>query len=424
MARTARNQKLDTRTARSRLGAAKSPYWTSLSPGHSLGYRKGKKGGVWLAKLVLDGLRREHKIAAADDTLDADGVTILSFAQAQSHARDWFEAAKRTEHGANIDDLTVADAIDGYVDAYMKEGKGLKSMRYAIDAHILPKLGDKRLLKLSHRQIEEWHRQLAELPPRTRTRTGQRQQYRDTSADPEAKRRRKSTTNRMLTVLKAALNHAAREYSGLSDDAWRHVKPFREADAAKVRYLGDNEARRIVNACEEPFRALVSAALVTGCRYGELAALRVADYDRDARTIFVGASKSGKSRYVVLTDEAVTLFDRATFQKGGVDLLLPRADGRAWGKSHQVRPLELACQRARISPSVNFHVMRHTYASRLVMQGADLIVVAKQLGHSDTRMVERHYGHLAESYVATSVRAAFTDMGLVASDNVTQFEHA
>ena len=38
------------------------------------------------------------------------------------------------------------------------------------------------------------------------------------------------------------------------------------------------------------------------------------------------------------------------------------------------------------------------------MGGMPLMVVARNLGHADTRMVERHYGHLAPSYVAESVR--------------------
>jgi integrase len=48
-----------------------------------------------------------------------------------------------------------------------------------------------------------------------------------------------------------------------------------------------------------------------------------------------------------------------------------------------------------IIPPINFHGLRHTWASLAVMNGMPLLVVAKNLGHSDTRMVEKHYGHLA-----------------------------
>ena len=45
-------------------------------------------------------------------------------------------------------------------------------------------------------------------------------------------------------------------------------------------------------------------------------------------------------------------------------------------------------------------------------------VIAAQLGHSDTRMTERHYAHLAPSYVADTVRAALPGMGIVEETNL------
>jgi hypothetical protein len=46
------------------------------------------------------------------------------------------------------------------------------------------------------------------------------------------------------------------------------------------------------------------------------------------------------------------------------------------------------------------------------MAGGPLMVVARNLGHSDTRMVEKHYGHLAPSYVADAIRAAAPKFGI------------
>jgi integrase len=66
---------------------------------------------------------------------------------------------------------------------------------------------------------------------------------------------------------------------------------------------------------------------------------------------------------------------------------------------------------ANITPSVNFHCLRHTYASHAVMNGVPLLVVAKNLGHTDTRMVEQHYGHLAPSYIADAIRAGAPQFG-------------
>jgi len=61
--------------------------------------------------------------------------------------------------------------------------------------------------------------------------------------------------------------------------------------------------------------------------------------------------------------------------------------------------------RAKIAPAITFHILRHTWASLAVMAGVPLMVVAKNLGHSDTRMVEKHYGHLAPSFITEAIRA-------------------
>jgi integrase len=121
--------------------------------------------------------------------------------------------------------------------------------------------------------------------------------------NPEEVRARRSTANRHLTILRAALNHAFHEGRVSADEPWRKVKPFREADAAVVRFLKTAECVRLVNACGPAFRALVRGALVTGCRYGELTRMRAADFNAETGMITVRLSKAGKPRHVVLADE-------------------------------------------------------------------------------------------------------------------------
>jgi hypothetical protein len=114
VARTVRNQKLDTRSARAKLPAKKSPYWVSLAPGCTLGYRKGSKGAVWLAKIVRDGMRRETTLGTADDVLDPDGVLAIGYPQAQAKAREWFEAVVRP--ATYTGPYTVREAVADYLD--------------------------------------------------------------------------------------------------------------------------------------------------------------------------------------------------------------------------------------------------------------------------------------------------------------------
>lgn len=202
-----------------------------------------------------------------------------------------------------------------------------------------------------------------------------------------------------------------------SDDAWRRVKAFREADAARICYLSDDQCRRLVAACDEDFRSLVIAALLTGCRYAEIAGLVVEDFNADSGTVRIQTSKSGKPRHVALSDEGRRFFERQVLGKRRDAVMSVRAKGQRWKRADQQRPLAAACTKIALE-DVTFHGFRHTYASRLAMKGVPFAVIAAQLGHADTRMVEKHYGHLAPSYVAGTVRAAFRSIGLSTADNV------
>lgn len=76
-----------------------------------------------------------------------------------------------------------------------------------------------------------------------------------------------------------------------------------------------------------------------------------------------------------------------------------REDGTGWRPYVHYKKFNAACIRAGIHPPLHFHGLRHTYASHAAMAGIPLNVIAKQLGHRDTLMVERHYSHLGSSYV-------------------------
>ena len=58
--------------------------------------------------------------------------------------------------------------------------------------------------------------------------------------------------------------------------------------------------------------------------------------------------------------------------------------------------------------------------STLAMRGVPLGVIATQLGHADTRMTEKHYAHLAPSYVADTIRAQFPNLGITDASKVTR----
>ena len=416
MARTVRDAKTDTRTARHRLLARREPYWTWIAPGRALGYRKGVKGGFWIAKYRdASGKRSCNALGAADDVLEPDGRELLSFSQAQAKARDWFDRTSRQRCNSHMPcgKFTVRHAIEDYLSWFERNRKSVNRTRSVCEYAILPRLGDFDAQMLTKKQIEDWHAEIASQPAKLRTSTtATRINFRPLS-DSEAARRRRSTANRVLTVLKAALNHAYREGHIDSDDAWRRVRPFRGVDVARSRYLVDDEIERLADACTGSFRDLVLAGLMTGARYGELMQIKASDLDCQAGTIHIRTSKNGKGRYVILIDEGLTFFRRLAYGKGPEALVLTKDNGTSWKASEPQRPLKRACKAARIEPAIGFHMLRHTYASRLAMSGVPLAIIAAQLGHSDTRMVEKHYGHLAPSYIADTIHAMMTPLGVI-----------
>jgi integrase len=402
MPRKVRDANLETRTARNRLKVAHKPYFRLIEPGLHLGYRKLADGpGTWVARrysgngaYAVENLRApDGAIILADDFADADGDRVLNFAQAQTRVR-----GPRVAAGA----YTVANAMDDYIRFLQSDGRSehsLQDARYRANALILPQLGTVKVAQLTSDRLRRWRDELVSVGPRLRTRKGEEQKYRDGD-----KRASRASANRTWTTLRAALNHAFSEGKTDSDSAWRKVKPFRSVEVARVRYLSVAEAKRLINACDADFRQLVQAALQTGARYGELINLEVRDFNPDGGTLAIRQSKSGKPRHVILTDEGQRLFAALAAGRGGHTLMLRKADGQAWGAGHQVRPMQEACERAKITPAVNFHALRHTWASLAVMNAMPLMIVARNLGHTDTRMVEKHYGHLAPSYVADAVR--------------------
>jgi integrase len=426
MARKVKDQALDSREARGKLKVRDKPYYRIVEEGAHLGYRRLRgRAGTWCDRHYAG--NQEYKvegIGTADDLSDADGVAILSYWQAVDKVRE--RRKERAHNAAGITGpYTVKQALDDYLGWLDEKGKGGYDARKRVDAHVPPELGDTEIAKLTTDQLHKWHVSLAKQAPRLRTKPGDKQRHRrrdENSTADEWRRKRQASANRTLTIVKAACNRAWRAGKVASNAAWSRVEPFEAVDAARVRCLALPEATRLLNACTAEFRPMVQAALQTGCRYGELARLTAGDFhfgkqrqkdgtEVEIGTITVQQSKSGKPRHVVLTDEGVALFKELTAGRAGNALILPRSDGSAWEKSQQARPMAGVCKAARITPPVSFHILRHTWASHAVMNGVPLLVVAKNLGHADTRMVEKHYGHLAPSYIADAIRAGAPKFG-------------
>lgn len=412
MARRVRDKDIETREARNKLKARGKPYWRGIGKGLHLGYRKGKRGGAWVIRRYIGaGDYKVETIAATDDVEDANSVEILDFWQAQEATRN-----ARPSIAPNVKGYTVAHAVTDYLE-YLEGRASWRDAKKRFEAFVLPAFGDKPVSSLDEDDIRKWHRSISKQGARARTRPGEPQNYRRTEGDPEASRKRQASANRCLDLFKAVLNLARKNHkrTGVkSSEAWDSVERFKGVHVPRTRYLTIPECKRLLNACDPEFRVLVRAALETGARYQEIARLRVGDFNPDSGTLHVRNSKSNKDKHIVLTDDGREFFAGLAAGRKKTDLLL----GREWKPSQQDPRIKAACKPARIDPPISFHVLHHTYASHAVMNGAPLMVVAKNLGHADTRMVEKHYGHLAPSFVADAIRAAAPRFGEIVESNV------
>ena len=419
MARRIKNVKLDTRTARQSLKQSTNPYWVRIERNAHLGYRKGAKSGYWIARIKADKGFKMKTLGTADDILDADGIEVLDYFQAQQQARQWMEQFIRMEKGIGLAKFTVNDALEDYLDYLETHGKSVERVKYAIEAYIREEFGHILVTELTSKKISDWHKKLVEEKPRKRSKKGTINFNTNAAKEDDYLRKRKNSANRILTSLKAALNKAYNDGKVPSDDAWRRVKPYRNVDEARIEFLRLNECGRVVNACDKDFRKLVQAALLTGCRYGELTKMRVKDYNSDLGMIYIPESKTGKPRHVALEAQGQRFFDRHIIGKNMNDLMFTREDGGKWGRSHQTRRLDEACQRAQLGRKISFHILRHTHASQLVQRGVPMAVIAAQLGNS-VRICEKHYAHLESNYISQTIRAHFPDMQIVEEDNVVR----
>lgn len=191
---------------------------------------------------------------------------------------------------------------------------------------------------------------------------------------------KKSTCNRYLACLKRLFSLAEQE--GLCDlNPVRRVKLYSEKDCIRERVLTEDEERRLMSASSERLKPIILVALNSGMRLSEILGLRWDRVDFKRRTLRVERTKSGKVLSLpmneVLQKELLRLRDLRT----DVDSVFPYKSIRT--------AFENARERAGL-PDVNFHSLRHSFASRLIELGVSPTVVQHLLGHAHFSTTERY----------------------------------
>lgn len=212
------------------------------------------------------------------------------------------------------------------------------------------------------------------------------------------------STNNVLCTLHEMLTSACRlgHLSSVDDVRWLKVPP------PSWRWLEQHELEALLST-KGPLLSMMLVAARTGLRAGELRGLRWGDVDLSRGVIAVTnnrvrgedtTTKSGKRRTVPLTDDASAAILSERHQRG--PYVWCHEDGAPWDENGMRVQLDRAIREARLLPLFGWHVLRHTFASQLVLAGVPLAVVQALLGHSTIAMTER-YTHVAPDALRIAV---------------------
>ena len=201
------------------------------------------------------------------------------------------------------------------------------------------------------------------------------------------------TVQKEISVLKHALRMAV-EWELIHSNPAEGAKLPRLPEG-RTRYLSPTELKSVLEAAPDWMRAPIALAAFTGMRRGELLGLRWQDVDLPGRRVYLHETKNGSLRVVALNDLAAGVIDSLPRRRPS-DVILAEVDGSRLSVYTKRLFASLKIEGA------SFHSLRHTAASWLVMQGADLYAVGQVLGHRTPRMTQR-YAHLSPQYMAGSV---------------------
>lgn len=359
---------IKSKTGRAALTPRPEPYWERMSAGCHLGFRAG--ADTWVAK---------HRDAATGKRLIHALGEFSEFDQAATAARAWFE---QLSHGVKAD-ATVKDACDVYVAKLEADGRKAAAKDAAGRFKRLvndDRFGTIKLADLRKAYIEAWFS--AQIKGK---------------AEGEDLRKAKDSANRNLATLKAALNAAVASDMIVSDRAWKVIKKHQDVgQSRRDAFLRTEQRQALLDACPADLAALVKAALLTGFRPGELAALNVRDVVSGTGTIRVNG-KTG-SREVVASAQAIAHFKECSKDKLPKATLLTRADGKRWDKDAWKKLFDIARTKAKLPPAVVLYSCRHTAISEMLMAGMDSLAVALLTGTS-VAMIESNYGHLTSTHL-------------------------
>ncbi|HEY6485473.1 MAG TPA: tyrosine-type recombinase/integrase [Candidatus Cybelea sp.] len=327
-------------------------------------------------------------------------------ASAAREARDKYlgEAGKETPEGDRAT-LTVSEFADRFfrhIDDRIAGGELRETTKNAYDQivrlYVLPTFGDVPIVELSSAGVKRFYDSLRSKVSSSRI-------------------------ARVHVILGAMLNLAVEEHVLASSplDAIKRAAPRHRR--AKVEALTERQALQLRRVAQgHRLEALVTLALTTGMRQGELFALRWSDVDLRRRAVYVRRSAQEirgavtfvepktpqGNRRITLSAVAVEALrgrQRLAKREARSVLVFPDEHGRPLRKDPYFRKDWDPLRKAAGLPDLNFHRLRHTAASLLLIEGVHPKIVSEMLGHSSISLTLDTYSHLIPTMQAGAADA-------------------
>jgi integrase len=351
------------------------------------------KEGWTTAKAVkeLHKLKVNHTTGTGAQSLK-DRREIKQQETAETEKRNRLEAIKN---------LTFADIFTEYLvhsKVKKKNTRSWKREEQLFRIHLFPVIGTSPLSTISEvphlRKIQN-NMEKAELSPRT--------------------------VRYALHVIRIVYNFAIDEglYSGANPAREESSKKisgkkagirYPQEDNTKNRYLSRDEADLLLQELarrSEEVRDMAMMSLYTGMRFGEIANLKWSDVDLFQGLIMLRNTKSGKNRPAYMNPDVQKMFARRG--PGAPEELVFPARWTDNKPHYMISHIYYDTVKKMFNQGitdkkkwVNFHTLRHTFASWLVEQGTDIYLVKDLLGHHDLKMTER-YAHIGENQLKQAV---------------------
>jgi integrase len=299
---------------------------------------------------------------------------------------------------------TLDKVLDKYETNYNHQASYKTAKRFFV-ARIRRHFGSGRVMSsIQYVDLEEFRAKLMARPATVLMRDGR---------EVVKGRRSNAAINREMSCLRHIFKKAK---------SWKLIEhnPFTDGDTfvlkennLQLRYLPEEEAERLIDACRDHLRPIVVFCLYTGARHGEAVSLKW--HQVSGGFVHFDKTKTDESRVVPLNPAVIDMLEAMRPVKGdgkvvdldGRPVPLEAAGGHVFlFKGKPLQDVDIAfkgaCARAgipfgrRVPGGVTFHTLRHTFASWLAIAGVPIKTIQELLGHKNIAMTMR-YAHLSEN---------------------------